>query len=590
MRRSRGLSLLAAIDLSAGGLEGLDEALRARPDAAVAVWASGPLEATRMAERLVEHDGPALLHPPPALACLGSGVQLTHGWVSLSGIPALERLFASSEARVEVVRLQVRGLPEGVGTGLGPALYHAATLVHRFGRHVRMERAVLEDEQHLALALEVDGAPWRVEVAAGRGPALNLVVRTAHGDYRWRVDAVSESLERPGAEPRAMPVVPWAERCIRQLASPARGADLADARVARGFLDAVETALERRLPPTPFVHEPQTPSALATGSELSGAERGPRVTGSFRVPSAHELEAQRPSALARLGLMGELPDAAPLAPTPPPSSELPLEALAYALELRPAVFLTVEPEHETRIRALLPGTVERRERRVDVRPGDQWHDDRTSGRPMVELFASRDAQAARRLAELQANDPTEAAPAMGALLGYPACCVQAFVAQLDRADNSYNRYAIAARTAWGPGLWPSSLDDTSLKLLPHFPCTYRCERSREQARTLLSALAMEDAPLQARLFAYLHGPVLYFDHDHQVRFHGTFSEGGIAYHRVSIPWVGTPPFAQLAGALATGDRLVLTEGALSVHAGERRVFTLERTDPGLGLVLPFGVP
>src|SRR5690606_27486266 len=123
-----GLSLMAAIDLSAGGIEGLEEALEARPDAAVAVWASGPIEATRLAERLVERPGPALLHPPPARPPLGAGVQIAHGWLTLSGVQAIERLFASP---VEMVRVRVRGVPEGPGTGLAPALYHAATLAHR---------------------------------------------------------------------------------------------------------------------------------------------------------------------------------------------------------------------------------------------------------------------------------------------------------------------------------------------------------------------------------------------------------------------------------------------------------------------------
>ncbi len=591
VRRSHKLELLAAIDLAASGTEGLDEALSARPDAAVAVWASGPLEATRLAERLVEHRGPTLLHPAPARPHLGSGVQVTHGWLTLSGVPALERLFASAEARVELVRLRVRGLPEGMGIGLAPALYHAGAVVHRFGRHVRVERAVLTDEQHAAVSLDVDGVPWRVEVVARRGPYLHLAVRTAQGDYRWSADAVSESLERPGAEPRAMPVVSWAERCMRQLLSPAQGADLADSRMARGFLDAVEVALERRLPPTPLDDVAPVP-AVPTGAGLSGSFRIPRseIIGSFRLPTAQELEARRPSALARLGLLGELPDVVPLEPTPPPAGELPLEALAYLLELRPALFLTVDPQDEARIRAQLSGVVERRERRVDVRPGDVWRDDRTSGRVAVELYAARDAETVQKLVELQERDPTEAAPAIGALLGYPACCVQAFVAQIDRADNSYNRYAIAARTAYGPGSWPASLDDTALKLLPHFSCTYRCERSREQALALISALALEDAPLQSRILGYLRGPVLYFDHDHQLRFDGIMSEGGVAYDGVSIPWAGTPPFAQLAAVIASGDRVVLGEDALTVMSGHERLLTLERTDPGLGIVLPFGAP
>lgn len=572
IRRSRGLSLLAAIDLSAGGIEGLEEALDARPDAAVAVWAAGPIEATRLAERLVEHGGPSVLHPAPARAPMGTGVQITHGWLTLTGIAAIERLFASSG--VETVRLRARGLPEGPGTGLSPALYHAATLAHRIGRRIRIERAVLEDEQHVALALDVDGIPWRVEVGAKKGPELHLVVRTSAGDYTWSADAVSESLVRSGAEPRAVPAVSWAERCLRQVGAPVKGADLADARDVRAFLDAVELALERRLPPTPVVVEAPAPSV----PDLSGSFRVD-ASGSFRVPLLHE--PPEAGALARIGLAGELPDAPALSLSPPPEAELPLEALAYRLELRAAVLLTVEPHDEERVRALLPGIALRRERIVEAQAA------RGSARLVVDLYAARDRKIAEKLAELHGQDPAEAASSLGALLGYPACCVQAFVAQVDHADESYGRYAIAARTSFGPGPWPAVLDDTSLRLSPHDACTYRCESSREQASALLAALRTERAELHRAIVDYLRGPVLYFDREHQLRFEGSVSEGGIAYRSVSLPWSGSPPFAQLAAAVALGDRLVLGEGALTVLRGEQRLFTLERTDPGLGILLPF---
>lgn len=560
IRRARGVELLAAIDLAAGGIEGLEAALRARPDAAAVVWSRGPLEASALAERLVEHAGPALLHPAPARPPLGTGVQVTHGWLSLSGVGAIERLFA--ERRAEMVRLRARGVPEAAGAGLGPALYQAATLAHRFGRRVTVERAVLEDEQHLTLALDVDSVPWRVDVAATKGPELHLVVRTAAGDFTWRADAISESLERTGAEPRALPAASWAERCVRQIASPVLGADLADARAVRGLLDAVELALERRLPPSPL-------PALAIPSERAPSTAAPET-----------------GALARLGLCGELPDAEALAPTPPPApSALPIDAIAYRHALRPAVTLTVDPQDEERVRALLPGAIERR-------TASTRSDDPHTGAPKIELFVARDTATAKRLAELAsteaaASQAAEVASSLGAILGYPACCVQAFVAQIDHPNETYARYAIAARTAYGPGPWPALLDDTSLSILPHRPCTYRCERSREQTRSLLEVLAVEDRALHGALVGYLGGPVLYFDHAHQLRFDGAVSEGGIVYDQASIPWRGSEPFSHLAGAIAAGDRLVLSEGALTVLAEDEPLFTLERTDPGLGLILPF---
>ncbi|MCA9605458.1 MAG: hypothetical protein KC619_07675, partial [Myxococcales bacterium] len=94
IRRSHSLSLLASLDLPASGAEGLDATLAAHPEAAAAVWASGPREATRIAERLVAHAGPTLLYPPPARPPEGGHVQIAHGWLTLAGVGALERLFA----------------------------------------------------------------------------------------------------------------------------------------------------------------------------------------------------------------------------------------------------------------------------------------------------------------------------------------------------------------------------------------------------------------------------------------------------------------------------------------------------------------
>jgi hypothetical protein len=328
-----------------------------------------------------------------------------------------------------------------------------------------------------------------------------------------------------------------------------KGADLADARAARALVDQVELSLERRLPPD-------------------------------RVPPA---DRSAPGLLG-LGLSGEPPDAAPLAPTAPPGPPLPFEALGYVLELRPAVLLTVAPAREETLRAALPGHVLRRERPAPGTPTDGP----AGGEPRVELFAARDPEVAERLAQLWEEDPAERLTQLGALLGYPACCVQAFAAQGDRSDDTHTRYAIAARTSFGPGPWPALLDDTALALLPHFACTYRCERSREQAEALLEALRDEHPELRDAVTRYLGGPVLYFDQDHQLRFDGEVSEGmAVRYRAVSMPWSPSEPFARLAGAVALGDRLVLTDGALSVYRGEARLFVLERTDPGLGVLLPF---
>lgn len=553
IRRSRQIELLASIDLAASDIDGIQQALEGWPDAAVAVWARGPREASRAAALLRAHDGPSIVHPPPLAAAADAtdAVRIAHGWLGLSGVGAIERLFTGP--RVSAVRLVVRGIPEGGSCGIAEVLYHALTLVRRLGRDVHVERAAMTKEDILTTRLHVDGTPWVVETTT-HGLGLELAARTAEGDYVWAVDEVSETLRRPRAEARVMPATPWGERCLLQLARAERGADLEACAAVRAIVEEVELALERALPPPRFE------------------------------PGATDRD------LAALGLSGELADTAPLAPTPPPTSREPPELLAYRYDLKPAVFLTVEPQDEARIAASLPGYVERRERRVEVAPGDRWIDARDRGAPHVELFASRDRRVLDQLVALQSEDPSRSATQLGALLGYPACCVQAFAGQADRANNSYTRVATAYRTSIG-GPWPVLLDDTALKLLPHFACTYRCERSLESARALMKALGDEQPRLRDAIDAYLGGPVLYFDHDHQLRFAGAaIDPSTIRYRSVSMPWPASEPFARFAGAVALGDRLQLKSEHVEVWRAEQLVFRLTRTDPGLGWIFPFASP
>jgi hypothetical protein len=569
----------------------LERALASRSEGAVAAWAEGPFEAARWAERLVEHGGPSLIHPLPAWysspsVSHGAGPQVAHGWVTLAGVRAMERLFASRAAHVEAVELEARGVPEGGDASMAAALHHAFALARRFGREGRIAHARLERERSLQVALDVGGRPWTLRVEVGAEPSLVLRARTSRGEVSWTADARTERLERPGAAARVARAVPWADRALRELAerclrgSSAPRASFDDARAAHELVAAVECALGRELPPAPLARRACT---VALG----------------RAP------------FARLGLRGAFPDEAPLAPVAPPSTGLPLEALAYVVGLRPALFLTLDPRDEARVRDRLPGFIERRERCVEVGPGDAWNDDRARGVDAVELFVARDLVAARELAALQEGDPTASAEALGARLGYPPCCVRAFVAQPSRADNSYNRYATAARTPSGREPWPALLDDTALKLLPHFGCSYRCEASLAQAEALLEALVRDDAALAERVALFVGGPVLYFDHEHQLRFDGRFEgdapHGTIAYRGVAIPGFGAGvgltrggpdrdsagaadirAFGSFAAAVARGDELRFDARALVVRRAGRVLFELERTDPGFGRVLPFG--
>jgi hypothetical protein len=166
-----------------------------------------------------------------------------------------------------------------------------------------------------------------------------------------------------------------------------------------------------------------------------------------------------------------------------------LEAWALGAGCKRVAFVTVAPDDEAAVAAQFVGChVERRTRAVAIGPGDRWCDDRQRGAPRVELYAAVDASDARRAAALQADDPTRHAAALGELFGYPPCCVAAFVAQRSRADNSLNRYLIAARTGAARGPWPWCLNEVHHRLIAFYPCRYDCAAARAVAEATLAAI------------------------------------------------------------------------------------------------------
>jgi len=217
---------------------------------------------------------------------------------------------------------------------------------------------------------------------------------------------------------------------------------------------------------------------------------------------------------AALGLLGD----AALALTAPPGPRLPpgpLEAWSFRAGIKPVAFLTVEADREAVTRAAFGDAhVERRERNVAIGAHDRWLDDRRSGAPRVELYVAGDADLARRAAALQL-DPTRNLVELGALMGYPPCCVAAFGAQRDRANNSLNRYRAAARTPPGSAPWPWPLNELQVRLVPFFPCSYRCQAALAFATATLAALDGAHPGTAAQLEAHLAQTVLYLDHDHQ---------------------------------------------------------------------------
>ncbi len=531
--RASRLSCVAHVPDARGGAW-LD-ALAAHPSASVAA-ALPPRAGLEVGRELARRGRAGLLEGPihgdgPAPASGAERVRVAHGWVTLWGAHEAARAVAAlGEARLNLV---CRGLPEEPGGGLEEQLPHALALVMK----------LLPGAAPSALRSEGDVRLWCAFAAGAKTLELALEpgeprVTLECGAFSWAASGATETLTLERGKRLDRPLVPAAERALRQLVDGS-GDDLVAAMAA---------------------------ARLAARLWKGRAPVAPR----------RFVQAARKQGLDALGLRGDVPPGAPEAAreeAPPGGART--ELWAFRAGHKPVVFLTMRPEEERAVLAPFGDVhVERLARRVRVEGHDTWVDRRGEGEPAVELYLSKDEGLARRAAALQAGaDPTRSMRELGELLGYPACCVDAFAAQGDRANNTANRYATFTRTD-SPGPWPWELNNFAHMLLAFFPCRYDCPRAVAVARAALAELERAHPGAGAALKRQLTGTVLYFSHGA----HLSAGEGGLRVAREA-----SADFARFAGALgATLAPLEWTDDALA--AGPLR---FERTDPGLGLKAEF---
>jgi hypothetical protein len=557
----------------------LDEAIRRHPAAAFAV-AVPPRAATDAACMLAAAQCDAIVEAPLhaclldlRLAATADRVRVAHGWNTLPGLLVVQRLIRSAGAgRIAV---EVAGLPEAEDGDVDEVLVHAAALLRVLIPSVTPIGARSVDGATLALQLRSTSAGdgWQLEVRLRcRGQRINVRVEGAGEPVVWAWEEGVERIvvgQRIVRGPRATP--PGAVRALAQLLpGGVRGDDLRDATAALDLVRQCRGLL---------------PAALPIG----------------RRPLRHSASVgrRRPADLLdRLGLRGTLPPdpQSPAAVLSVPVGDEWLERWAFRAGLKPVVFLTVRPEDVERTVAAFGGVYcERRDRRVQIGSQDQWVDRRDAGEPRVELYLSHDPVLARRAAAYQADaDPTRAVRELGALLGYPHCCVDAFAAQDDRANNSRNRYWTHARSTAPDGStslpWPWQLNNLFAVIAPFYPCSYRCAHALAWVCATLGELERVEPAIVAALRAVLARPVLYFDHEHQLVFDGECpSPTTITYRSVAVPPFADRGLHALVTAVARGNRLTFTDEALEVTGSRGPVLQLGRTDPALGVIAPFGV-
>jgi hypothetical protein len=200
--------------------------------------------------------------------------------------------------------------------------------------------------------------------------------------------------------------------------------------------------------------------------------------------------------------------------------------------------------------------------------------------------ASRAADLERRFSAAEASGAPMGTDtfsrAMGRLLGYPACCVDAFLAagpgtatdDLVRAAHGRSR-----RFHWA--LNPLDARST-FPLVAHIPCRYDCESSVAQALALHGMLDSLYPFLGETARRVLQRPLLHAGGARIVAFDGVVDGDGrwLSYRSVDplgrggcTALASDARWLQVLSALASSDRLRLVEGGVLLgHAGSDETF------------------
>lgn len=205
----------------------------------------------------------------------------------------------------------------------------------------------------------------------------------------------------------------------------------------------------------------------------------------------------------------------------------------------------------------------------------------------VTLLAARDATTLARALELEAAERrsgghrAEAIRWMGAELGYPPCCVEAFSGRGVHDDATVlGRLLVPGR--WNPWPAPANPFVPGVSLVTHYPCRPDCPATRALGSELLAHLARVAPEREASTRRLLAAPLVLFDRFDLVVLEGAAVEGdAVRYERAWLPFEGapeslfshTPParrfLARVAPLFAAADRLDCEPGLLRLQRGGR---------------------
>lgn len=205
------------------------------------------------------------------------------------------------------------------------------------------------------------------------------------------------------------------------------------------------------------------------------------------------------------------------------------------------------------------------------------------------VYVSGEASLAERAKELdrmaESSREGDSAKELGALLGYPPCCVEAFCALPRRWPNRYPIAASMGRTnTFEPRLNNVALD--RFAWIAWFPCRYDCEASLTLANAAAEALSQTHVAEMARAEATLALPRLYLDDRRQAVLHGaTGTRTALTFERLEPLTRGDQPADPAWAEVAEADALKVDGQTVTLYREGQPIPW--QADP---LLLPFGLP
>ncbi len=207
---------------------------------------------------------------------------------------------------------------------------------------------------------------------------------------------------------------------------------------------------------------------------------------------------------------------------------------------------------------------------------------------MVWMFISRDkalAEEAARWDDVEKNSSgakrREATGRIGALLGYPKCCIEAYQALPDLIHQTAHMLF--------PHFSTFGIPDSRLnRFMPfpyvlHSPCSFNCEASLELARRVEKSILNEAPQFALSLAEAKRAPLLYWKHGAIMGFDGESDGRAIRYGKVtSADLSSLKDSGRLREMISEGDKLTISDGALIISRGGSIVRALTPEDTTAG--------